>query len=126
MSNYSEKIYEISFSNKVSKDAYLEACKWLALNVYGTPLAQWITVKITKFKKKKGDPTFVVELFATINEEEVKNSFCKKCKQMYTIFYSIDKPRCEECKAFLYRKELKDQIEFIHDKCKEVLNESNT
>lgn len=120
MNVYSEKFYEIKFSDKVSKTAYLEACKWLAQNVYSKPISEYITVKITKEVVKK-NITFKVELYASINENEVKEDFCKKCKQMHTIFYCIEKPECDKCKAYVYKKKLYDRIKGIKEFCEEVV-----
>lgn len=111
MTAYSEKVYEKSFSDDVSKDAYLKACKWLAKNIYSKKSSKYITVKISKKEPedKKEKPTFIVELFVTINEKEVKESVCDKCKQLHTMFYCIDKPKCEECKITVYKHELERQ-----------------
>lgn len=120
MSNYSELLYEKKFSNEVSKKAYLNACKWLAQNVYGkVELSKYITVRITKDKINKKDksqlPTFTVKLFMTINETEMKDSYCHKCKQLHTIFYSVEKPECQTCKLHGYRKQLQDNVEGLVD-----------
>lgn len=110
MVTYSKLLYEKSFSDKVSKKAYLKACKWLAQNVYSkVGLTKYITVQIVKEfenKKKKTLPTFNVKLFMTINEDEERKSFCQKCQQMHTIFYSIDKPDCKTCKMRAYNDKL--------------------
>ena len=67
MSVYSEKVYEKEFADKVSKVAYLDACKWLASHVYKNPkLSEFITVKITK-SERKGKFTFKVTLYDTID-----------------------------------------------------------
>lgn len=120
---YSEKVYEKDFSDEISKKAYLEACKWLATYVYGRGnLSEYITVQIQKQQKKK-KPTFRVTLFITINEKEVKESYCKKCQQLHTIFYCIDKPNCSECKITGYRKQLQEKVSGIKDMVKEILIE---
>ena len=123
MNIYSEKFFEQKFSDKVSKKAYLDACKWLAQNVYSKPVSEYVTVKITKVEPTRKNPktTFVVELYASINENEVKDNFCNKCKQMHTIFYCIDKPECEKCKAFIYKKNLYDRIKGIKEFCEEII-----
>lgn len=112
---YSEKIFQKTFSNEVSKDAYLEACKWLAKTVYSKgDLPRYITVRINKSDKKvKNKFVFIVEVFATIEEEEIHENFCHKCKQLHTIFYSIDKPECCKCNMFVYRQKVADSIKVM-------------
>lgn len=109
---YSEKIFEKKFSDKVSKNAYLKACKWLATHVYNkVELVDFIRVKIKKENEDENQfPTFAVTLYATIDGKEIDERFCKKCKQMYSIFYSVDKPKCEECKKHAYCLELNRQL----------------
>lgn len=114
MSNtlYSEFLYECKFTNKVSKQAYLDACKWLAINVYGKPdLSKYITVKITKEKKN----TFVVKLYMSIDEREVKVNYCLRCQQLHSLFYHVDKMDCTTCKMHNYRNELHNQVKNMVD-----------
>ena len=114
MTLYSEKIFEKSFSDEISKEAYLKACKWLAQNVYSKSSSEYLTVKVTKVKTtKKQNPTFLVEIFVSIDEKEIKNSVCEKCRLMHSMFYCIDKPRCDECKLTVYKKELERQMRNI-------------
>lgn len=123
MSVYSEKVYEKEFTDKVSKVAYLDACKWLASHVFKNPkLSDFITVKIVKKENKKSF-TFKVILYATIDEKEVKEDFCNKCKQLHTIFFCVDKQNCNECKMFGYKKHLESRVKNVKDFIQEVLEE---
>ncbi|MBO7695411.1 MAG: hypothetical protein J6T10_22530 [Methanobrevibacter sp.] len=127
MYNFSKILYVKQFKNKVSKQAYLEACKWLAQNVYSkVELSKYITVQIIKENvNKKQLPTFTVKLFMTINEEDLKDSYCKKCKQLHTIFYSIDKPDCDVCKMNGYRKQLQTNVSSLVNNWKGKLEEGD-
>lgn len=118
---YSEFLYECKFTNKVSKQAYLDACKWLAINVYGKPdLAKYITVQMEKENKR----TFVVRLYMTIDEREVKTNYCLRCQQLHNLFYSIEKVDCNTCKLHAYRRELHNQTKNMVDFWKgEFVNE---
>lgn len=122
MTTYSEMVFKKEFSNKVSKQAYLNACVWLAKNVYGkSDYAERITVKIEKKDVKKTKvPTFVVSLYVTINENELKNDFCQKCQQLHTLFYCVDKVNCEECKMASYRKQLNSYVKNLKEHFEEV------
>lgn len=123
MSVYSEKVYEKEFTDKVSKTAYLDACKWLASHVYKNPkLSNYITVKIVK-EEKKGKFTFKVIIYASIDEKEVKEEFCNKCKQLHTIFFCVEKQNCSECKMFGYKKHLESKVSNVKNFIQEVLEE---
>lgn len=117
---YSEKILEKEFSNKVSKEAYLSACKWLAKNVYSNKsLSEKVNVNITK----TNSTTFLVTLYSSIDEQETANDFCSKCKSLHTIFYSIDKPECNKCNAFCYRREMSKVTNGIKTFVRELLED---
>lgn len=103
---YSVKIFEKSFSDEVSKDAYLKACKWLAKNLYSKDeLAEMIHVNVKKEESQL--PTFVVSLYLVNDENECKECHCKKCRTISTVFYQVEKPDCDHCKmnAYMKRKE---------------------
>lgn len=120
MGFYSEKVFEKSFTNDVSKKAYLELCRWAAINIFNNKnLSSYVTVKIEKLKKKK--PTFLLTVFLCVDEKEIKENYCKKCKQLHTIFYCVDKPRCEECKLHGYKKTLEDNVKNMKEFIKGVL-----
>ena len=109
---YSEFLYERKFMNKVSKQAYLDACKWLAVNVFSKPdLSKYITIQIIKEKKN----IFNVKLFMTIDEREIKTNYCLRCQQLHNLFYSIEKVDCNTCKLHAYRNELHNQVKNMVD-----------
>lgn len=126
LSMYSEKVYEKIFTNKISKQAYLDACKWLAKNVYGSKYSDYLTVQIQKQeqKKKEEEFTFVVTVYACVNESEIKKKHCSKCQQFYTLFYCVDKPKCEECKYTVYKKSREQEIKNIRNSFEEVFKEN--
>lgn len=119
---YSEKIKEKIFIDNNSKQAYLKACKWLAQNVYGTGYSNYISVKITK-KKKSKKPTFIVELFVSININEVKESYCSHCKKIQTIFYCAEKPDCSQCKMHGYQMHIDSYIKTLKEKLEEAYDD---
>lgn len=132
---YSEEITRKEFTDEVSKQAYLKACKWLAQNVYCSPsYSEKISVQIMKRENKevqkiKGKKkevivsyTFIVVIFISLNEKEMKEQFCKNCKHLHNVFYSIEKPRCEECKFTAYRKFVQSQIGSLKNDFEEEFN----
>ena len=111
----SYKILTKTFKDKISKNAYMKAIKWLAKNVFShEELASNLSVKIEKNKKVK-TPTFNVTLFVDVEEEKLKSDFCGKCRRIYNTFYQIDKMHCDECKMNAYLKRNEHYIDGLVD-----------
>lgn len=108
MNLYCEELLQKTFSDTVSKNAYLAACKWLAKKVYSKPFAKYVTVKIEKAEndKKSKITTFVVKLFLCINYDEIRKNNCKHCTDLHTIFYQLEKIDCDTCKMHAFDKRL--------------------
>lgn len=119
---YSVKAFEKDFSKEESKQAYLKLCKWLAKNVISNvEFSKNITYQIEKVEGKL--PTFKLTLFATIEEEDIADDYCLKCKQLSNLLYSNIKPDCEHCKMSGYMKKKREYINSFKEFYKEVLKE---
>ena len=104
MSKVSYKILDKKFKNENSKQAYLDACKWIAQNIVSKKeISNNISIKITKIENVK-IPTFNVELIVDVDRKKLQEDFCGKCKHIYNTFYQVDKMHCEECKMKAYCK----------------------
>lgn len=100
--NISFEIYSKEFKSKVSKQAYMQCIKWLATHIYNKPeIAKSVSVRITKDQSSK-IPTFNLTIYLDVDREELRKNFCGKCKMIHSIFYSIDKFDCKECKMNAY------------------------
>lgn len=120
---YCERVFVKDFSHAVSKQAYLKACKWLAKNVYSNvELAQDLVVNIIK-KNECESPTFTVTVYVLNNESELRSDFCKKCRSLHTLFYSLRSMNCNECKAKAYHKKMDEEIANKAQFVKQVLEE---
>ena len=101
---YCEQFFRIGFSDPVSKKAYLKACKWLALHVYGNhELAQYVSVQVEKLGEAEL-PTFEVRLYIMLNENDLKLGYCGKCRSLSSMLYFAQAPDCNSCKMQAYRK----------------------
>lgn len=110
MAIFCEKVFRKEFEHEVSKQAYLSACKWLAVNIYNNAeLTSNLVVAIEK-QEESELPTFVVTVYVRINEKEQREAHCKKCKMLHTIFYSVNGANCNECKGNAYYKRLDENI----------------
>jgi hypothetical protein len=99
----SYEIFSKIFKNKISKNAYMDCLKWLAINVYSKEeISKNVSVKIEKQKTKI--PTFKLTIFVDIDTGNIKGRFCDKCKNIYASFYQVEKMNCLECKVNAYIK----------------------
>lgn len=123
MSIFCEKAFEKEFEDEISKQAYLNACKWLAINIYNNvELSKSVVISIEKAAGREL-PTFVVTVYARIDEKEQREAHCKKCKMLHTIFYSMNGVNCSECKAKAYFKYLDDNITNVKNFVREILED---
>lgn len=124
---YTSKIFEKDFSDEVSKQAYLKATKWLAINVYGKGnLSEHITVKINKLEEKKDqkETVFRVELYFMVNFDEMQNSHCNVCRQTTNMFMN-NRPNCQECKFNAFLSRVKYETETMASRLSERFEEEN-
>lgn len=120
---YNVSIFVKEFKGYQSKQTYLDVCKWLAVHIFGKPeIAKNISVSIDKTTDKKVT-IFTVTIYVKICTGEVKESFCKKCKTLHTVFYSVDHADCDNCKANAYFKELEKNIKGKADFFQKILEE---
>lgn len=121
MAIFGEQAFVKEFTNEVSKQAYLDACKWLAVNLYNNvELSKHTLINIEK-KEEAQLPTFVVTVYARIDEKEQRSIRCKKCKMLHTMFYSVDGINCNKCDSRGYQKQLDEDIVGIRTFVTEVL-----
>lgn len=101
--NLSYEIFSKIFKSKISKDAYMDCIKWLAINVFSKDeISKYVSVKIEKQKAKI--PAFKLTLYVNIDQNNIKGKFCDKCKHLYATFYQVEKMNCLECKTNAYIK----------------------
>lgn len=119
---FSEKVLERSFSSKDSKKAYLKCCKWLAKNVVSKEkeLGQNLTYKVVK-DKESDIPTFKVILYASLDENRVKEKHCEACKEMHNLFYINEQYDCNKCSVNSYQKRRENMLGILKSFLKEKI-----
>lgn len=124
LGNYSVKIFEKRFEGDVSKEVYLQACKWLAVNVFSSPsYSDNISVQVKKSviekdKKSKEQQTrtvFTVSLYCVRNLSTTMDEHCKNCKHLHNLFFQMNDLHCEECKVTALRTKLKHDVQGLAD-----------
>lgn len=141
LDNYSVKILDKQFEGDVSKQVYLEACKWLAQNVYCSPsYSENISVQIKKstkevektarqaktgkiIKEKQIRTVFTVSLYCVRSLNDAIEEHCRNCKQLHTIFYMSENYNCNECKLMVLRKRLEHDVKALAENLRKEFSE---
>lgn len=128
LSNYSVKILDKEFEGDVSKEVYLDACKWLAKNVYSSPsYSENISVQIVKSNKeveklvrhkktgkiektKQTRTVFTVSLYCVRNLDNALDEHCKNCRHLHNLFFQLNDMHCEECKVTALKRKLETEL----------------
>lgn len=106
---YSEEFFKKSFADETMKAAYLKACKWYATNVLSKDELHNVQVEFEK--DNKGEfPTVVIHLFAVLSEGELRERYCKLCKESHSMFYMNQNYNCNRCEANAYQRRMDDKL----------------
>lgn len=110
-----EKIKEKEFIGGTTKEAYLNACKWLSTNVIAINNSKNITYRFEKVDKTGiGTKKVKLILFVSVDEEEIINKHCEICKEITGLFYlKENKYMCESCKINPYRERIKTKLKAL-------------
>lgn len=113
------KFYEQQFSDKASKKAYLNACKWIAVNVINKVEVGETTYTITKINADL--PTFKLELYGLLDSNNIDSQFCEACKQFHRSFFVNQEYNCNVCKMKAYLDTIKQKVSIKRSYRKERL-----
>ena len=110
---YIVKIFSQDFSDEKAKQAYLNACQWVASNILSIKRdipVEDVTWNIKRKENVKKDiNTFTLTVYVKIDEEEVKEQHCNICRQANQLFYMNVKDVCHECKLNAYFKRAEEK-----------------
>lgn len=107
--------------NGDSKEAYLMACKWLAKNVISKKdeIGAY-SFEISKDEKAE-DTTFILTLYATLDELEINKKNCEICQEVHRLFYVNDDYNCNSCREQAYRRKIEDKLKIKAEYLKSVI-----
>ena len=109
MITYSKEFFRKKFSADTMKIAYMNACKWYATNVLSKDELHNVQVEFEK--NSKGEfPTVVIHLFAVLKENELRDRYCKLCKESHSLFYMNQNYNCNRCEAKAYQARTDDML----------------
>lgn len=112
------KYHTEQFNGKTTKDAYLKACKWVAKFIVSK---EKLENSFIQYRKSKEANEVFVDLYAGLSEEEINESFCKKCKEFHTAFFVKNSLDCSQCKNTAYRNQVEDKLKIKKTYRKEQL-----
>ena len=109
MAKYSDTVYQLSFTGKTMKDAYLKACKWYASNVLSKDELQDVQVEYIKCTNKQL-PTITARLFTSVEEADIKATHCAICKETHKAFFINENCNCAWCNTDAFDRRIREQL----------------
>ena len=124
----SEKCYSRDFVNENPKQAYLDACEWVAktiLNKNAKLDVKNLLWNISRVESSK-TPTFRIEIHVSYDENDISNKTCELCQSVHSSFFINENYNCSRCNKEAYRKRLVQKTttgcEFFKEKISRVLD----
>lgn len=104
------KVFSKKFTDANRKSAYLKLSKWLASNIlYNKKDFENISYKV-KDVSEEDYPAFELQIFAILEEKEVREKNCRICQESHSLFYLNAKADCNSCNAKAYVTRLDDLV----------------
>lgn len=106
---YSKEFFSKDFQAETMKDAYMAAVKWYATNVISKGELHNVHVEFEKNSKEQL-PVVTIRLHAVLNEDELRDRYCKLCKESHSLFYMNNSYNCDRCEAKAYQRRADDML----------------
>ena len=123
MIKYSKEFFKKKFSAESMKAAYMNACKWYATNVLSKDELHNVLVEFVK-EKNEQFPTVTIHLSATLSEDELRERYCKICRESHSLFYMNQNYNCNRCEAKAYQTRTDDMLRVKLEYYRELLRRS--
>lgn len=116
MEIYASSVFKKTFRGKVSKDTYLDVCKWLAKNVVSNEVINSnVIYTIEKsYEAESRMYVYTINLFAKLKKEDVEERHCGICKEINSSFLMQEEIKCDWCKLQAYNRRERDLM--LHKK----------
>lgn len=116
----SQKFGEHKFAGETSKEAYLSACKWIALHIIsqdGVGDIFWAIKKCTE----DGQPAVLLELYILSEFDKLEEDFCVRCREIHSSFFLSHDCGCNECKYRAFKEQMRNKLKIKSEYRKEQL-----
>ena len=107
---YSKEFFKKKFMADTMKTAYMDACKWYDTNVLSKDELHNVQVEFEKGHDESQFPTVTIHLFATLDEETLRERHCKICRETNSLFYMHTNNNCNKCEANAYQRRTDDML----------------
>lgn len=119
---YSKEFFKKKFIADTMKNAYMNAVKWYATNVLSKDELHNVQVEFEKGYDEQQFPTITIHLFATLDEETLRERHCKICRETSSLFYMHSNSNCNKCEASAYQKRTDDMLRVKIEYYKELIS----
>lgn len=106
---YSKEFFKKKFTAETMKEAYMKAVKWYATNVISKDELHSVQVEFEKVQSSEFQ-TIVMHLHAVLSEDELRERYCKLCKESHSMFYMNSNYNCNRCEAKAYQTRTDDML----------------
>ena len=106
---YSKEFFKKKFTALTMKEAYMAAVKWYATNVISKDELHNVHVEFEKTKDEQF-PTVTIRLHAILSEDELRERYCKLCRESHSLFYMNSNYNCNRCEARAYQARTDDML----------------
>ena len=106
---YSKEFFKKKFTAETMKEAYMKAVKWYATNVISKDELHSVQIEFEKIKGSEF-PTITMHLYAVLSEDELRERYCKLCKESHSMFYMNSNYNCNRCEAKAYQTRTDDML----------------
>jgi len=121
---YGKEFFKMKFTADTMKKAYMDACKWYATNVLSKDELHNVQVEFEKGHDEQQSPTVTIHLFATLNEEELREKHCRICREFNSLFYINKQVNCDKCDTKAYQKRTDEMINIKIEAYKQMISKN--
>lgn len=118
---YSKEFFKKKFVAGTMKEAYMAAVKWYATNVISKDELHNVQVEFEK-DNKADFPTVIIHLYAVLSEDELRDRYCKLCREQHSLFYMNSNFNCNRCEVKAYQARTDDMLRVKLEYYKELIS----
>lgn len=120
---YSKEFFKKKFVAETMKAAYMKACKWYATNVLSKDELHNVQIEFEKDSKSEF-PTIVIHLFAVLSEDQLRERYCKLCRESHSLFYMNSNYNCNRCEAKAYQQRTDEMLRVKLEYYRQLINKA--
>ena len=119
---YSKEFFKKKFTADTMKNAYMDSVKWYATNVLSKDELHNVQIEFEKGYDEQQYPTVTIHLYATLDEETLRERHCKICREASHLFYMHTNSNCNRCEVNAYQRRTDESLRVKNEYYKEMLS----